>query len=144
MKTLGIFLIILLVSGCVNQTDNTAKVFTNAQIQYQSQEPHSIIRKRDMAMPSYFFVIDYEPSQITLNKMQEKRMEAVFKKLIYPEEYKLYVSFGADKNDKLANLGPVLKRAQDIRRKYTGKLKSIQIAYIKNQKPDSAYFRLIT
>lgn len=134
---------LLLLSGCVSHPPTAANVFSNAQIQYQSKDSNTIARKRDTEMPSYYFTINYEPNQIALNKKQEKKIEAVFKKLVYPEEYKLYVSFGLEV-DNTSNLSPVLKRAQFIKTSYAAKLKSIQIAYFKNQTPNSAYFRFIT
>lgn len=127
--------------GCTTQPPNSAKIFSNAQVQYHTQKPASLARTNEMLMPNYFFDIEYKAQQIALNKAQEKKMESVFKKLVYPEEYKLYITLGAGET---ANLTPMLKRAQYIKQKYAGKLKAIEIAYIKNQKPNSAYFRLIS
>jgi hypothetical protein len=141
MNKFGLPILLLLLSGCVNHPPNAAHVFSNAQIQYQSKDSNTIARKRDTEMPSYYFTINYEPNQIVLNKKQEQKIATVFKKLIYPEEYKLYVSFGAGGDD---NISPALKRAQYIKTTYAGKLKAVQIAYFKNQTPNSAYFRLIT
>ena len=140
MNKLGLLFFLLLLSGCVSHPPSAAHVFSNAQIQYETKDSNTAARKRDTEMPSYYFTINYEPNQIALTKKQEEKMQSVFKKLIYPEEYKLYVSFGASDN----KLSPVLKRAQCIKTNYAGKLKSIQIAYFKNQTPNSAYFRLIT
>ena len=43
----------------------------------------------------------------------------------------------------MANIALVLKRGQFIKKQYAHKVKSIQIAYLKNQKEDTAHFRLI-
>lgn len=134
----------ILLCGCVNEPRNVAKVFSNAQVQYQAQEPEAQSRKKNTEMASYFFNLDYKPQQESLNKHQKNKIDLALKKLIYPEEYKLYVTLGAGDGQKMAQLTSVLKRAQNIRKQYAGKVKSIEIAYIKQQKPDSAYFRLIS
>lgn len=131
-------------SGCTTQPPNSAKIFSNAQVQYHTQKPASLARTNELLMPNYFFDIEYKSKQIALNKAQEQKMESVLKKLVYPEEYKLYISLGAGEHGLSENLTPMLKRAQYIKQKYAGKLKAIEIAYIKNQKPNSAYFRLIS
>jgi hypothetical protein len=142
---LGLLVVVVVtLSGCAYHPLKSSKIFSNAQVQYQARERKNTAKRRNMEMPSYFLELDYAPGQIALNKTQIHKINSVFKKLIYPEEYKLYVSFGSgsDKNQ-LANLSPIFKRAQDIKRKYENKVGSIQIAYLKNQRPNCIYLRLL-
>lgn len=135
--------VIMLLSSCANQL-SSHKIFSNAQVQYQARERSATSKRSSMEMPSYFFELEYEPTQIALNKAQIKKIDSVFKKLVYPEEYKLYVSFGNGfANNGIQNLSPIIKRAEDIKRQYSKKVREIRIVYLKNQKPDCAYFRLL-
>lgn len=140
---LPILLLLVLFCGCT-KPPSTAQIFSNAQVQYQTKDQSALVRKRDMEMPSYYFEMLYEPKQIALNSSQEKKIEAILKKLVYPEEYQLYVSFGTGQTNNLSHLNPVLKRAEFIKTKYGANFKAVKIAYLKNQTRDSAYFRLIT
>lgn len=130
--------------ACVGNKAVPNKIFSNAQVQYEAKEAHKIKNRREMEMPSYFLEIEYQPSQSNLNAVQISKISSLFQKLIYPDEYKLYVSFGAsDENHDMADTGLLVKRANDIKKRYAGKVKSIQIAYLKNQKPNSVYLRLL-
>lgn len=136
-------IVIMLLSACANQL-NSNRIFSNAQVQYQAKERSVISKRSSMEMPSYFFELEYEPTQIALTKAQIKKIDSVFKKLIYPEEYKLYVSFGNGyANNGIKNLSPIIKRAENIKRNYSKKVRDIRVVYLKNQKPDCAYFRLL-
>lgn len=144
MARLLCFIVALLLYGCAGKPPSSDKVFSNAQILYQAKEKTSMAKRRNMEMASYFIELDYSPEQTTLTKAQVNKIARVFKKLIYPEEYKLYVSFGdGDESSQFSSLGPRFKLAQDIKRKYGNQVKSVQIAYLKNQKPNVAFFRLI-
>lgn len=144
MARLGWLILVLWLSGCVNKPPRSDKIFSDAQILYQTKEKNSIANRRNMEMASYFIELDYNSDQTALSKAQINKIESVFKKLVYPEEYKLYVSFGADnKNNQFANLTPIFKRAQDLKIKYGDKVKSIRIAYVKNQKSNIAFLRLM-
>ena len=141
---LGMLIVVMSLSGCSIQQTPSNRVFSNAQVQYQAKDRKNLTQKRNMEMPSYFLELDYEPGQIALNKAQINKINSVFKKLIYPEEYKLYVSFGSNGDtNQLANLSPVFKRAQDIKKRYGKKVASIQSAYLKNQRPNCIYLRFM-
>ncbi len=145
MIRFALFILVVMLCACVSKPPRSDKVFSNAQILYSEKEKNSILKRRNMEMASYFMELDYAPNQTTLNKAQINKIESVFNKLIYPEEYKLYVSFGADNADsQLASLAPIFKRAEDIKRNYGGRVKNLQIAYIKNQKSNIAFLRLMS
>ena len=96
-------------------------------------------------MPSYFIDLNYDPTQTQLNPTQINKVEHIFKKLIYPEEYTLYASFGANtEGEQITNLGPVFKRAQDLKTRYSKRVKKIKIVFLKNQKPNCVYLRLLS
>lgn len=140
----GYLLALLCLSGCTGHKVASDKVFSNAQILYQMKEESPGAKKAVLAMPSYFIDIEYEPQQTKLNPAQLKKIEAIFTKLVYPEEYKMYASFGANTDaSQLASLGPVFKRAQDIKARYGKRVKEIKIVYLKNQKPNCVYIRLL-
>lgn len=95
-------------------------------------------------MPSYFLDLDYEPRQTHLTHMQIKKVEHIFKKLVYPEEYSLYASFGANtKGTEITSLGTIFKRAQDLKTRYGKRVQKIKVVYLKNQKPNCVYLRLL-
>lgn len=144
MKIQSVLIIVLCLSGC-GQTISSDKVFSNAQIQYQArEEKKALSNKRAMEMPSYFLDLEYEPSQITLNKTQVHKIDSMLRKIVYPEEYKLYISFGVgDDESQLGDLALIYKRARDIKQQCSKKIKNIKIAYLKNQKSDSVYLRLL-
>lgn len=131
-------------SACTGKPPASDKVFSNAQILYQAKEKNSISKRRNMEMASYFIELNYSPGQTDLNPLQINKIDAVFKKLVYPEEYKLYMSFGSgDEQNHYTSVGPMMKRAQDIKLKYGKRVKSVHVAYLKNQKSNVAFLRLI-
>lgn len=136
-------LFVIFLTGCVTKPPSSASVFANAQAHYLSKESDSMVRKRDLQMPSYFFNTEFKPNQIELTALQENKINALLKKSIYPEEYKLYVSFGLGNESNVNQLKQAMKRGEYIKAHYAEKVKKIQIAYIKNQQSDTAYFRLI-
>ncbi len=138
-----VVLLLLCLSGCVSKPTSSDKVFSNAQILYQVKDRQNLANKGDIEKASYFLVLEYQPDQIVLSQAQIKKIDSVFKKLIYSEEYKLYVSFGGASVDNLALLTPLLKRAQEIKNRYGKRVNGIQIAYLKNQKSNVAFFRLM-
>ena len=135
----------LSLSGCVTQP-SADKIFSNAQVRYDFDEDKNALKnKREMEMPSYFLELEYETAQTELSPAQVNKINAMIGKIVYPEEYKLYISFGAGGNKgEVKSLASVFKRAQDIRNKCKNKgVKNIKIVYLKNQKPDCVYLRLI-
>lgn len=137
-------IVILCLSACANQQLSSNKIFSNAQVRYQAKERTALSKRSHMEMPSYFFELEYESGQIALNKAQINKIDSVFKKLIYSDEYKLYVSFGTgNSGNKLKSLSPIIKRAEDIKRRYSKQVREVHIVYLKNQKLDCAYFRLL-
>lgn len=143
-KYAGLLILLLCVTGCASHKVKSTQVFSNAQVLYKKKDTNVASKKTALEMPSFFLDIEYDPQQTKINAAQAKKVEAIFKKLIYPEEYKLYASFGAGTDgSKLSSLGPVLKRAQDIKARYGKKVKDIKIVYLKNQKPDCVYLRLL-
>jgi hypothetical protein len=143
MKKIWMCLCVVPLAGCVTKPPSSASVFANAQAHYLSKESDSMVRKRDLQMPSYFFNTEYKQHQVELTASQENRINSLLKKSIYPEEYKLYVSFGLGNENNVNQLKLSMKRGEFIKARYAGKVKKIQIAYIKNQQSDTAYFRLI-
>ncbi len=139
-----IFAIFCLLSSCALHQPEVDKIFSNAQVQYQTRGEKTLANRRGIEMPSYFIDLEFDPKQTKLNKVQLAKIDAVFKKLIYPEDYKLYVSFGAaGDDDTIDNIRPILKRAEEIKKKFNGKVKDVQISYLKNQKSNGAYLRLL-
>ena len=143
-KYLGLGLLLLGISSCMDQKVSSDKVFSNAQILYQDREENPGSKRSALEMPSYFLEMEYDAKQTKLNPTQIKKIEKLFTKLIYPEEYKLYVSFGArTKGSQMADLSKVFKRAQDIKVRYGKRVKQLKIVYLKNQKPNCVYLRLL-
>jgi hypothetical protein len=143
-KYLGFIFIIVCITSCTGQKITSDKVFSNAQILYQVKEENSGSKKGALEMPSYFIDLEYEPQQNKLNQTQANKVEKIFPKLVYPEEYKLYASFGAaTEGTQIASLSTVFKRAQDLKTRYGKRVKEIKIVYLKNQKPDCVYLRLL-
>jgi hypothetical protein len=140
----GFLALLVFITGCTGHKVTTDKVFSNAQIMYQVKEQNPSKKSSELAMPSYFLDLEYDPKQTKLNKVQAKKIENLFPKLVYPEEYKLYASFGANiEGSQIANLAPIFKRAQDIKARYGKRVKEVKIVYLKNQKPDCVYLRLL-
>jgi hypothetical protein len=132
-------------SGCTTQHMSADKVFSNAQVQYQLKaNKKELTEKRAMEMPSYFLDLEYESFHATLNEMQYHQIDLMLKKILYPDEYKFYISFGVGgSNSQMSNLALVYKRAQDIKHRFGSRIKHIKIAYLKNQKTDTVYLRLL-
>ncbi|MFA6303018.1 MAG: hypothetical protein WC627_07785 [Legionella sp.] len=144
MKYAGLALLLLFITACSGHKVKSAQVFSNAQIMYQEKDNNAVAKKTALQMPSYFLDIEYNPKQTKLSTAQAKKIDSVFAKLIYPEEYRLYASFGANTNSThLANLGPIFKRAEDLKKRYGKQVKEIKVVYLKNQKPDCVYLRLL-
>lgn len=142
-KYLAFVTVLFCLSGCSHKVSSD-KVFSNAQILYQAKETNPAAKKTALAMPSYFIDIEYDPQQIQLNPAQIQKVERIFAKLIYPEEYRLYVSFDAPtQGSQIKQLGNVFKRAEYIKKHYGKRVKEIKIVYLKNQKPNCVYLRLL-
>ena len=142
-KTLWL-VIVLGLSACTNPKINSDRVFSNAQILYQKKEPNTHIKEASLQMPSYFMELTYEQGQTKLSAEQVKKVETMFKKLVYPDEYQLYATFGSSNTkSQIADLAPLFKRAEDIKKRYSKKVKDVKVAYLKNQKPDCVYLRLL-
>jgi hypothetical protein len=130
--------------ACVNSGVQSDKVFTTAQILYQQKDAGSKTKEAALQMPSYFLDLEYSAGQTQLSAAQLQKVDALLKKLDYPDEYKIYASLGAGgSNDQVSNLAPILKRAEDIKKRYSHQVKEVKVAYLKNQKPDSVYIRLL-
>lgn len=143
-KYLGFIFIMVCITSCTGQKISSDKVFSNAQILYQVKEENSGAKKGAVEMPSYFIDLEYDPQQTKLNPAQIKKVEKIFPKLVYPEEYRLYASLGAvTEGAQISSLSTVFKRGQDLKARYGLRVKEIKIVYLKNQKPNSVYLRLL-
>lgn len=108
------------------------------------KEQNSHVKQAALQMPSYFLELEYEQGQTNLSPAQVKKVEAMLKKIVYPDEYKIYASFGSSgEKNQVVNLAPVFKRAEDIKSRYSKRVKEVKVAYLKNQKPDCVYIRLL-
>ncbi|KTD04752.1 hypothetical protein OQJ19_07995 [Fluoribacter gormanii] len=131
-------------SACTNSKISSDRVFSNAQVLYQKKEQNSHVKQAALQMPSYFLELEYEQGQTNLSPAQVKKVEAMLKKIVYPDEYKIYASFGSSgEKNQVVNLAPVFKRAEDIKSRYSKRVKEVKVAYLKNQKPDCVYIRLL-
>ncbi|PWY55686.1 hypothetical protein DGG96_10355 [Legionella qingyii] len=131
-------------SACTNSKISSDRVFSNAQVLYQKKEQSSHDKQAALQMPSYFIELEYEQGQTNLSPAQVKKVDAMLKKIVYPDEYKIYASFGSSgEKNQVVNLAPVFKRAEDIKSRYSKRVKEIKVAYLKNQKPDCVYIRLL-
>lgn len=144
MKRILAIITIIWISGCTNQHISSDKVFSNAQILYHDKEENTNARRSALEMPSYFLDLEYRPTQTKLNSMQIKKVERIFKKLVYSDEYTLYASFGANTQGiQITGLRPLFKRAQDLKIRYGTRVKKIKIVYLKNQQPNCVYLRFL-
>lgn len=138
------FLIMVCLTSCSRQKISSDKVFSNAQILYQDKDENQRSKKGALEKPSYFIDLEYDPQQTKLNAAQINKIEKIFPKLVYPEEYRLYASFGANtEGTHMKSLSRVFKRAQDLKSRYGKRVKEIKIVYLKNQKPNCVYLRLL-
>lgn len=143
MKRELCILLVLCLSGCTNSKITSDKVFTNAQVLYQEKE-HANSKQMALQMPSYFLDLEYAQGQTKLSTTQIKKIDTLLKKLDYPDEYRIYASFGANgSKNQVAYLADILKRGDDLKKRYGNKVKKVKIVYLKNQRPDSVYIRLL-
>lgn len=137
-------LLVCCLCACMNPEVKSDKVFTTAQILYQNKQKTATNKEAALQMPSYFIDLEYTSGQTKLSAAQSKKIDALLSKLDYPDEYRIYASLGAGSSDNaIPNLAPVFKRANDIKSRYGAKVKEVKVAYLKNQKPDSVYIRLL-
>ena len=144
MKKGLVLIVIFFLSACTNSKINSDRIFSNAQVLYQKKEQNAHVKETELQMPSYFLELEYKHDQTRLSDKQIKKIETIFKKLVYPDEYRMYASFGANvANNQMASFSNVFKRAADIKKRYGKRVKEVKVAYLKNQKSDCVYIRLL-
>lgn len=138
-----IFLCMSLISCAINGGVPSNKVFTQAQIQFESKRDGQKIVNVAGLMPSYFSDIKYEPSQTGLTEEQVNTIGLLFSKVDYPDEYVLYISLGTKNTKDYKRIDIVTQRAKNLKKMLSKKVKEIHVAILPNQEEDSAYLRLL-
>lgn len=139
------FLTALCLTGCSkNQDVDPLKVLSQAQTQIKALSYSEDYKKTAQIMPSYFLELEYEVSQKKLTNTQSNRVKKFLLKPDYIDEYTLYLTLGLNTTkSKTEALSKAYSRAVELKQRYLGELKKIEIAFLSSQKIDTAYFRFI-
>lgn len=91
-----------------------------------------MVRKRDLQTLAVIFNTEYRQHQVELTASQENRINSLLKKSIYPEEYKLYVSFGLGNENNVNQIKLSMKRGEFIKSAICRKVKNTNCIHKKS------------